>query len=1159
MHSDRRRGLPELMGARFSYGRKLQWLILPSTNKTPMSVSGFLHRQFDILVTSAVLLVSPAWANVAEIVSLNGRGETRPPQETQWREARVQQYLDAGYFVRTGDQSSMALLFADKTQVRLAQNSLFQVKAASGSPSQPTALQLRQGRAWAQAKSGPGRVQMETPSAIAAIQGTDWVMEVDEAGNTQLIVLHGEVHLFNAHGSVTVQSNEQARVAPGQAPVKLILLNPADRVQWIGAYRVDAQAYPELRAAAVGGDPSLLGLSEMLRAQRLPEARSQLLVSVAEGPMPAVSYLLLADFALTDGRFDESGQWLDTGARQHPDDMRFVAQRARVALLLGDVLQARTLLETGLQRQPDGMELHLARAELARYEGHSREARAAYAAAISKSPDDARGWYGLGRVDSEREDPRSARPLLERALSLDAALPGLRGELATLETRSHRFERARAQFAEALRLQPDDYVAWTGLGLMQLQQGETQAALDSLLRATVIEPRHARAVVYKAVAYHQLGQQAVALQTLAQAAELDPLDPLPHQLAGLIHADRNDLAQAVASAREAMRRLPYLKSLNQIANDQKGAANLGSALAAFGLEDWALRYAQQSYSPFWGGSHLFLADLYGGRFTKQSELMQGFLTDPLAFGVSGRNNSLLLRPGSFATASLQASRSGDLAVTTPTIALNGYANAQFPLAWFAEGSHVGMRPGDESIDGHGNNFTTALGMVPHEALNLFLFANRFSADLAPAPKPTSPQRIEGSESRVDLGLNYRFSPDHQVWLKLGSGRLDARFAGYRQDIHERQKNLSDTADLQWRHSLREDHGRQTWTEWSWGLEFARSSLHRGTISAPAPDALPRIVDDEHWRDRSATLYVQRRSAWSAALELDAGLFWQHYRTTPAYQGQIDTAQGSLQKDKELIGLRRSGLYPRFGLAWSPTEEHTWRIAYQDWLRPASASTLGSVATAGIALDDQSVMAGGRLRRLRLQWEHELSQQGLATGFVDTRLIRNAGLPGEVLNTRVEANDLDRLRNRAALNLRSHGDSLEEPSVFQQGRVNMVGASINHLLLPTLSVFGQYTASHSRNTSNFFRGLALPYMPRHRLGLGATWQGPDRLLLQVQAIYRTRRFTVEHGGEQLPSGWDMALLGRWQTQNRRWTVGVFALDLLHPKRKPMLGLQAAWRY
>lgn len=1124
-----------------------------------MPAAGSSRKWPGTLTVGAFFLASSAWANVAEIVSLSGRGETRPPQEAQWREARVQQRVEAGHFVRTGDQSSMALLFADKTQMRLAQNSLFRVKAASDSPNATATLQLRQGRAWTQSKAGPGRVQMETPSAIAAIQGTDWIMEVDEAGNTQLIVLHGEVHLYNEHGSVTVQGNEQARVAPGQAPVKLILLNPADRVQWIGAYRVDAQSYPELRVAAGGDDLPLRVLGELLRAQRLPEARSQLLARVGEGPAPAVHYLLLADFALADGRLGEAGQWLDAGAQRHPGDMRFAAQRARLALLRGDVPQARALLDGGLQNQPDVLELHLARAELARYEGQPRQARAAYAAAIAQAPDDARGWYGLGRVDAEREDPRTARPSLERALALDASQPGLRGELATLEARSHRFERARTQFDEALRLQPDDYVAWTGLGLVQLQQGDAQAALDSLLRASVIEPRHARAVVYKAVAYHQLGQQAVALQTLAQATELDPLDPLPHQLAGLIHADRADLAQAVASASEAMRRLPYLKSLNQIANDQKGAANLGSALAAFGLEDWALRYAQQSYTPFWGGSHLFLADRYVGRFTRQSELMQGFLTDPLAFGVSGRQNSLLLRPGSFATASLQASRSSDLSVTTPTVALNGYANARFPLAWFAEGARIGLRPGDESIDGHGNNFTAALGVVPREALNLFVFANRFSAGLDLAPQPASPQRIEGSESRVDVGLNYRFGPAHQAWLKLGGGQLDARFAGYRQGIHERQQNLSDTADLQWRHSQREDHGPQAWTEWTWGLEAARSSLHRDTISAPAPDALPRILDDERWRDRSTVLYLQRRGAWGAALEFDAGVFWQHYRTTPSYQGLIETTHGSLQKDKDLTGLRRSGLYPRAGLSWSPTAQQTWRIAYQHWSRPASASTLAPVATAGIVLDDQSVLAGGTLRRLRLQWEHELSSQSFATAFVDTRRIVNPGLPGEVLNTRVEANDLDRLRNRAALNLRSHGDALEEPSVFQQGRIETLGASVNHLLRPTLSAFAQYTATHSRNTSSFFQGLALPYMPRHRLGLGATWQGPDRLLLQVQATYRTRRSTTEYGGDPMPSGWDMALSGRWQTRDRRWTVEVFALDLLHPQRKAMLGLQAAWRY
>ena len=1098
-------------------------------------------------------LVGSVWANVAEVVSLSGRGEVRPPQENQWREARVQQRLDAGFFVRTGDQSSMALLFADKTQMRLAQNSMFQIKAPANA-SAPATLQLRQGRAWTQSKAGPGRVLMETPSAIAAIQGTDWIMEVDEAGNTQLIVLHGEVRLYNEQGSVTVQRNEQAHVAPGQAPVKLLLSNPADRVQWVGAYRVDPRRYPELR----GPVERLRALGVLLDAQQLAQAHASLLPWAAEPDAPAVVYLLLADYALVDGNLDAAARWLQDGGRRHAGDARFAAQQARMALLRGDAAAAHAVLKPVLVAHPDAMELHLARAELARYEGQAPEAQAAYAAMIGGAPQDARGWHGQGSVSAEREDPRTARPLLEKALALDPALPGARGELATLEARSHRWPQAQGHFDQALREQPDDYVALTGLGLMQLQRGDAQGALDTLLRASVIEPRYARAVLYKAVAYHQLGLQSLALQTLAQAAELDPLDPLPYQWAGLIHTDRAEHAQAIAAAREAMQRLPYLKSLNQVANDQKGAANLGSALADFGLEDWALRYAQQSYSPFWGGSHLFLADRYAGRFTQQSELMQGFLTDPLAFGVSGRQNSLLLRPGSYATASVQATPGHELNVLTPTVSVNGYTNAATPLAWFAEGRHMDIRPGDQRMDGPANNFTVAVGAAPHEALNLFVFSNRFSAGFGLEPQPGQTQRIEGSESRVDVGLNYRFGPMNQSWLKLGGGKLDVGFSGYRGGLYELQQNLSDTTDLQWRHSVREDGGPHAWSEWTWGLEGARAVLYRSTDAAPDLGVWPRILTDERWRDHSTMLYVQRRGTWGEALEFDVGLFWQNYRIAPAHQIRVENSHGLTELENELLfDLRRSGLYPRIGLAWSPTQQETWRIAYQHWLRPASASTLGPVATAGIALDDQSVLAGGTLKRLRVQWERELSEQSFVTAFADTRRIRNQGQPGNVLNTRIETNDLDRLRNQAVLSLRSHGDALEEPPVFLRGQVQSMGMSINHLLRPTLSVFGQYTATYSRNSD--LQGWELPFMPRHRLGLGATWQGPGRLLFQVQAIYRTHRYTTEDGIDAIPSGWDMALSGNWQTQDRRWTIGFYALNLLHKQRSASLGVQAVWRY
>jgi tetratricopeptide (TPR) repeat protein len=163
-----------------------------------------------------------------------------------------------------------------------------------------------------------------------------------------------------------------------------------------------------------------------------------------------------------------------------------------------------------------------------------------------------------------------------------------------------------------------------------------------------MEPRYARAHVYTAVAYYQQGDTPQALGELQRAQELDDKDPLPYFLRAMIDTDRLRPADAIDSARAALRRMPYLKSLNQLANDQQGSANLGQAFAFMGMEDWAASYAQESYSPYWAGSHLFLADRYAGLFTKNAELFQGLLADPTVFGAGNRFKQLVAAPASHA-------------------------------------------------------------------------------------------------------------------------------------------------------------------------------------------------------------------------------------------------------------------------------------------------------------------------------------------------------------------------------------------------------------------------------------------------------------------------------------------------------------------------------
>ena len=237
-------------------------------------------------------------------------------------------------------------------------------------------------------------------------------------------------------------------------------------------------------------------------------------------------------------------------------------------------------------------------------------------------------WFGLGRLAAEREDVREARERLGRALELNPGGAGYRGELATLETFAGRLAEADAAFGQTLAEQPADYVALTGLGLLRLKQGRAEEALEPLLKAGLLEPRYARAALYTGIAYYQLGRPDRAIETLRKAAELDPRDPLPHMMLSRISADRMEFGAAIAEARRAAELMPFLKSLNQLANDQKGTANVGSALAQFGLEEWAHAHAYNAYTPYWAGSHLFLADRYNGEFNQNSELYQGFLSDP---------------------------------------------------------------------------------------------------------------------------------------------------------------------------------------------------------------------------------------------------------------------------------------------------------------------------------------------------------------------------------------------------------------------------------------------------------------------------------------------------------------------------------------------------
>ena len=1147
---------------------------------------------------SVLLVLGPVAAqatvapgSVAQIVSLQGSGEQHAQDSAQWLAAKPSQLLPGGAYVRTLPASKMALLFADDTQIRLNQNSVLQVKSLA-TAAQPTTLLLSIGRAWAQTKRDDGsRLNLETPAATAGIRGTDWELDVDATGKTLLTVLSGRVEFSNAQGAVTVNSNEAAIAEVGRIPVKIQLSNPRDRIQWVNALTADP-----LRHLFVDQvPPTLKPALEAMQAGDTPLARRTLenLVNAVQGAAPA-AYLMLSDLQLVAGEFDMAANTLEAGLGRRPRDPELLAQLARVYLLANRLDDsARTLARA---RDADTASVLVAQGDLARRQGDAPATAQAYSRAIAVAPGDDRGWFGLGSAQSEREEINPARGNLRQALELQPQGVGYAGELGTLETFANRFGDADAAFAAALERNPADYVAWTGLGLLRLKQGQPEVALDAFLRAGVMEPRYARAKAYTAVAYYQLGRAGDAEETLRQALLLDDKDPVPFLLLSQIYTDQFRAGEAVQASREAVKRLPYLKSLNQLASNQKGSANFGASLAFFGLEDWALELAQESYYPYWGGSHLFLADRYAGEFNKNSELFQGYLSDPLAFGASNRFSTLLQRSGQYGAVGYNVDKAF-AQLQMPSLTFNGLVNTSVPMAYFAQlqqGSATGFpidigawsnqpaaHDASGSADMRARVATLGFGMQPTENLGLFAYTNEFRARIE--GRNLFATTVENTVRHSALGLSYRWSPVSQTWIKLGSSEESTDIAAYPVVFGTNSvlgiigiyaQPFKKFSDLQFRHTV----DLSPLTRVSVGVETVKESQRTetqgggpifvtGNGSAGQSEFILFGGTNDIDRRFTAVTWAAQHHA-TPALLLDGALAVN--RITENTVGENVTVL--LNSDSVTSASVRTNpttdqWAPRVGVAFKPTEQISIRAAYQDWVRPLSVSTLNSVETAGIPLEDRLIEAGGRLKRSVVQVGWTAGQDTFLTVKADHQEVRNPVSPGVDLRT-PGLPFLEALRNAQNVNL-SSVDVLEDTPNFEDGTVNAFSVGANRIWTPQFSGYFKYTVQDTTSDyadsdapSGRVTGKRIPYLPRNTMVLGATWASGTRAYLGARAVYRSDRFEEKENLTLWPAGWSVDLIGMWETADKHWALGVAALNLggnKSPRQIERYVLDARYRF
>lgn len=1091
----------------------------------------------------------------AELVSLVGHGETRERGAPAWQPAVLAQKLGGGADMRTLALSSAALLLADRTQIRMSANA--QVRLCEAQPAR-SLLELIAGRLWARTKRSPANLQLQTPAALAVVRGTDWDVEVDGSGRTVFTVLSGQVEFSNAHGSVELGPAEQGIAVPGQAPTKRLLVNPRERVQWVMANPVNPRRWQEFQGETLA--PELEAVRADIDAGALPQARNRLLALRAGGQYPAAVELVLADLAAFDAHLEDAVRDLEQAA-QRIADPRLAARRAELLLALDRTAEARTVLDAALAGTDADTVSDVLQADgdWYRLDGQGELAIARYRAGVAAARGDTQRAQALGRLGralQERDDLHAAREALTQAVTLDPDNARLLGSRATAATEAMQLQQAGDDFDAALALQADDYESLAGAGYMALRSGKPEKARELLLKALVIEPRYARAQVWLAVAEYRLGNSAAAFDSLERAHAADPKDPLSWQVQSILYNDLGESLQAMEAARESLVRLPYLKSLNPLASDSQGSTSLGKALGDFGMEHWARAYAQESYYPLWAGSHFFLANRMESNFARGSEYFQGYLADPLAFGVSEKRATVfpVVESEWLANASLSREQEQDKAGLS--VGNHGITASPIPIAWqwWAEGLQQIPRGDTETYRLSSPGVVMALGAQVTDRLTLMLMHDQDRArygypgglDLGYGVGFNSLARQRSH--RTDFGGAWRWSADQQTWLKFDHANvgqslvLDAPWGPMDSSIAD-----TDTG-MMLRHTVQKDNYRL-----SGGWEVRRSRY-----GSSLGDNLE--MDSERTRsefDMPWLAFEQNVGPWTWYAQASWPRWKVHWESR-----YYDPTTGNdiFFPDYDAGDWQRRTL-PRLGLSYKFGPGRALYFAYIESVRPTGARTLSPVTVGAIPIDYQYQLEGSFARKTAVQLDWEFDTRTFGFAGLSSQEIRNPTYAdGSLLQPPAAGFQLDRVSSLGAQaqTAQTIVDPYNGNPVFDRGRLYQASVAINRVLGPRWSMLASYTWARARNTGNGFAGNLLPGFSRHTGVLATSWRHRERDVTTAYLVFRGSRFADEANLQPQKAGWDFGLLHSMDSADRRWSLIGTVQTPLDGRTKPTVWLRVRYR-
>lgn len=628
-----------------------------------------LSRKYSGIFILLLVCAGYAEAQVATVYSAEGVVEVQLASGA-WQAIEAGKKLEANDAIRTAANSRVALRFADGYLVRLGQKSQIRVTPKNNE------IELNSGKGYFFSRQPKNFPTIRSPQVSASVRGTEFIVDAD-AKQTEISVLDGVVMASNNLGQVEVSRGESALAQAGQAPVKRILVDAAQSVQWALYYPavLDLSDYADvLHGASTQQQEGFAALAEgeMDQAKRLftganwRDAFGLAAVAYQKGSAyealqlleqrrfsNAGVLLLKAALLLATGDVEAASvvlTQLDSAIAQAPQEAQ-----AR----LRSALQAKQALVLLIQNKKDAAQSLLAQALKASDPACAADLVASYLEQSNNDLPAALASIKRALAKSKHSDllhARHAELLLamgERDLAREAIAKAGKGNTTALvvsgfiELSAYDTAAASEAFMAALKLDGSNALANLGQGLALVREGNLEQGRALLEQAALSDPLVSLYRSYLAKAYYEEDKYALADRELEQAMSLDPEDPTPYLYRAYSNLTQHKPVAALKDLQSSIERndnRAVFRSKLLLDQDQgTRSSGLGQIYRRVGFNELArveaMKALQKDYSNY--SAHFLLGDLYEGTHLNNraqvTENIIGRLLVPVTFSSTDLN------------------------------------------------------------------------------------------------------------------------------------------------------------------------------------------------------------------------------------------------------------------------------------------------------------------------------------------------------------------------------------------------------------------------------------------------------------------------------------------------------------------------------------------